>query len=88
MALRAPSLRDPSLGVAIRKGATKYDVSTTDAFKRTLLDAKSIGYLEDGLTGTYLKLLFQRLGIADNVRPSTKACVARRRSPAAKSSWE
>ncbi len=61
------------LGVAIRKGATKYDVSTTDAFKRTLLDAKSIGYLEDGLTGTYLKVLFQRLGIADNVRPKLKS---------------
>lgn len=56
------------LGVAIRKGATKPDIGTTEAFKRTLLDAKSIAYLVDGLTGTYLKVLFQRLGIADSMQ--------------------
>ena len=52
------------LGVAVRKGAVKPDISTTEAFKRTLLAAKSVGYLDDGLTGTYLKGLLQRLGIA------------------------
>jgi molybdate transport system substrate-binding protein len=57
-----------SLGIAIRQGAVKPDVATTDAFKRTLVNAKSIGYLDDGLTGTYLKVLFQRLGIADNIK--------------------
>jgi molybdate transport system substrate-binding protein len=62
-----------ALGVAIRKGAAKHDVSTTEAFKRTLLEAKSIAYLEDGLTGTYLKVLFQRLGIADNMRAKYKS---------------
>lgn len=56
------------LGLAIRKGATKPDISTTEGFKRTLLGAKSIAYLDDGLTGTYLKVLFQRLGIADNMK--------------------
>jgi molybdate transport system substrate-binding protein len=56
------------LGVAIRKGAPKPDISTTEAFKRTMLDAKSIAYLDGGLTGTYLNVLFQRLGIADNMK--------------------
>ncbi len=57
-----------ALGLAIRKGVTKPDISTTEAFKRTLLNAKSIAYLPDGLTGTYLKVLFQRLGIAEGMQ--------------------
>jgi molybdate transport system substrate-binding protein len=61
------------LGVAIRKGATKPDIHTTESFKRTLLNAKSIAYLEDGLTGTYLKVLFQRLGIAENIQSKHKS---------------
>ena len=61
-----------ALGIAIRQGAAKPDVSTTEAFKRTMLEAKSIAYLDDGLTGTYLKVLFQRLGIADNVKSKHK----------------
>jgi molybdate transport system substrate-binding protein len=61
------------LGVAIRKGATKPDIGTTEAFKRTLLNAKSIAYLEDGLTGTYLKVLFQRLGITENIQSKHKS---------------
>ncbi|MEO7727504.1 MAG: molybdate ABC transporter substrate-binding protein [Burkholderiales bacterium] len=56
------------LGLAIRKGAAKPDISTAEGFKRTLLAAKSIGFLDDGLTGTYLKGLLQRLGIAEEVR--------------------
>lgn len=54
--------------MAIRHGAAKPDIATSDAFKRTLLNARSIAYLEDGLTETYLKVLFQCLGIADNMR--------------------
>ena len=47
-------------------------IGTTEGLKRTLLDAKSIAYLEGGLTGTYLKVLFQRLGIADDMKPKYK----------------
>lgn len=54
-----------SIGVAIRKGAPKPDISTADAFKRTLLAAKSIGYVEQGATGGYLKQLFAKLGITE-----------------------
>ena len=61
------------MGLAIRKGTPKPDIGTTETFKRTLLNAKSIGYLEGGLTGTYLKVLFQRLGIADSMQSKHKS---------------
>ena len=56
------------LGLAVRRDAAKPDITTEEGFRRTLLRAKSIGYLDDGLTGTYLKVLFQRLGIADEIK--------------------
>lgn len=59
-------------GVAVKKGAPKPDISTTEAFKRSLLAAKSVGYVEQGATGIYLKGLFQRLGIADELKPRLK----------------
>ena len=56
------------LGVAIRKGAPKPDLSTTEAFKRALVNAKSIGFNERGLTGIYLWGLFERLGVTAAVK--------------------
>jgi molybdate transport system substrate-binding protein len=60
------------IGVAIHKGAPKPDISTTEAFKRTLLDAKSVGFTAAGATGAYLKTLFEKLGIADELKPKLK----------------
>jgi molybdate transport system substrate-binding protein len=60
------------IGVAIRKGAPKPDISTTEAFKRTLLNAKSIGFTAAGATGAYLKALFERLGIDGELEPKLK----------------
>ena len=60
------------IGVAIHKGAPKPDISTTEAFKRTLLNAKSVGFTAAGATGTYLKTLFAKLGIADELKPRLK----------------
>lgn len=60
------------IGVAIRKGAAKPDISTTEAFKRTLLNAKSIGLTAGGATGAYLKTLFEKLGIAEELKPKLK----------------
>src|SRR5262249_16477122 len=60
------------LGIAIRKGAPKPDLGSTEAFKKTLLAAKAISYNERGLTGVYLKALFERLGIADAIKAKFK----------------
>jgi molybdate transport system substrate-binding protein len=60
-----------SLGVTIRKGAPKPDISTPDKFKQAMLDTKSIAYAKGGLTGDYLKGLFERLGIAQQMAAKT-----------------
>ena len=61
-------LANSGAGVAVRKGAPKPDISTVDAFKRALLNAKSVGYVEQGATGIYLKALIPRLGLADGLK--------------------
>jgi molybdate transport system substrate-binding protein len=58
--------------MAVRTGTPKPDISTVDALKRTLLQAKSVGY-SDSASGVYLStVLFQRLGVAEQVRPKSK----------------
>ena len=55
------------IGMVVRAGATTPDIGTVEAFRRTLLAAKSIGYSDSG-SGTYLSTtLFAQLGIADQV---------------------
>ena len=56
------------IGVEVRAGARKPDISSVDAFTRALLEAKSIAYLRSG-SGIYLHDLLERLKIADAVRP-------------------
>ncbi len=56
------------MGVAIRKGAPKPDLGTTQAFKQALLKAQTIAYSEGGLTGIYIKGLLERLGIAEELK--------------------
>lgn len=60
-----------SLGVAIKKGAPKPDLSSAESFKKAMLGAKAIAYTEGGLTGDYLKGLFQRLGITAQMDAKT-----------------
>jgi len=56
------------IGMAVRAGAPKPDIRTVEALTRTLLDAKSIAYSASA-SGVYLSTeLFQRLGIADQVK--------------------
>lgn len=56
-----------SIGMAVRAGAPRPDISSVDALKRTLLQAKSIAY-SASVSGRYLSTeLFQQLGIADQV---------------------
>jgi molybdate transport system substrate-binding protein len=55
------------VGMVVRAGAPKPDIGTVDAFKKTLLSAKSIAYSDSG-SGTYLSTkLFARLGVAEQV---------------------
>jgi molybdate transport system substrate-binding protein len=61
-----------SAGLAVKRGAPKPDIGTTEAFTRALLAAKSICYVEQGATGIYLKGLFERLGIAEQLKGKTK----------------
>lgn len=60
------------LGVAVRKGAPKLDLSTTDAFKRVIVNAKSIGFNAGGLTGIYLWGLFDKLNLTAVVKAKFK----------------
>ena len=60
-------LAHTALGMAVRAGAPKPDISTVDAFKQTLLRAKSVTF-DSSTTGIYLtEKLFPRLGIADEM---------------------
>jgi molybdate transport system substrate-binding protein len=59
------------IGVAVRKGAAKVDLSSGDAVKKALLAAKSIAY-STGPSGVYLANLFARMGIADEIKPKVK----------------
>ena len=62
----APVARS-TIGMAVRAGAPKPDISSVDALRRTLLKARSIGY-SASVSGQYLTTeLYQRLGIADQV---------------------
>jgi len=60
------------IGVAVRKGAARPDISTADAFKHALLNAKSVGFTATGASGAYLKSLFEKLGITEELQPKLK----------------
>jgi molybdate transport system substrate-binding protein len=64
-----------ALGVAIRAGARKPDIGSVEAFKRTLLAARSIGYRDPATgstSGTYAARMIERLGLADELKPKLR----------------
>jgi molybdate transport system substrate-binding protein len=63
------------VGVMVKAGANKPDISTVDAFKKALIDAKSVSFVDPasgGSSGIYIAKLLERLGIADQVKPKEK----------------
>lgn len=64
-------LMKSGVGVGVRAGAPKPDISSSEALKKSVLAAKSIGY-STGPSGVYMVALFERMGIADQVKPKLK----------------
>jgi molybdate transport system substrate-binding protein len=59
-----------NIGVGMRKGAPKPDISSAEAFGRALIAAKKVAYTDPaagGASGTYLAGLLERMGIADKI---------------------
>jgi molybdate transport system substrate-binding protein len=64
-------LAKSGVAAAVPKGGQKFDISSVDALKKTLLTAKSIGY-STGPSGVYVVGLFQKLGVSAEVTPKLK----------------
>jgi molybdate transport system substrate-binding protein len=66
---RAKPIARVGIGVAVHQSARSPDISTVDAFKKTLLAAKSVVYIDPkvGTSGKHVAEILQRLGIAEEV---------------------
>ena len=60
-------LASAGIGACVRAGAPRPDISTVDALKRTLLEAKSLSYSKSGQSGMHMAKVIAQLGIADAV---------------------
>jgi molybdate transport system substrate-binding protein len=63
------------VGVMVKAGANKPDISTVEAFKKALLEAKSVSFIDPasgGSSGIYMEKLIERLGVSDQVKPKEK----------------
>ncbi len=70
----AKALARVGIGVAVRQGAPVPDISTVDAWKQSLLAARAIAYTDPaagGSAGIYLANLFEKMGIAAELKPKT-----------------
>jgi molybdate transport system substrate-binding protein len=64
-------LAKSGVALAVKAGAPKPNIKTVEALKKTILDAKSIGY-STGPSGVYIISLFEKLGVADQVKGKLK----------------
>jgi molybdate transport system substrate-binding protein len=68
-----PDVARVGIGVAVRAGARKPDISTVEALTRTLLEAQAVASIPASATGTQLARVYQRLGIAEAMHTKTRA---------------
>ena len=68
----AVNLARVGLGVAVKQGAPKPDISTVEAFKSTMLNTKAIAYTTAGQSGLHFISVTEKLGIADQVKAKGK----------------
>jgi molybdate transport system substrate-binding protein len=68
-----PDVARVGIGVAVRKGEPKPDISTVEALKQTLLKAQSIASIPATATGEQLSGIYERLGITEEMKAKTKA---------------
>src|SRR5262245_40090837 len=69
------ALAKVGMGVAVKVGAPLPDIKTVEAFKRTLLEAKSVAYINPkagGTTGAFFEQVIDKLGIGSEVRAKAK----------------
>jgi molybdate transport system substrate-binding protein len=67
----AKSLARVGIGVAVKQGAPLPDISEVDPFRKTLLAARAVAYIDPasgGSSGVYLAKLFEKLGIAPQIK--------------------
>jgi molybdate transport system substrate-binding protein len=57
------------IGVAVRTGAAKPDVSSAEAFKRALASAKTIAFSGEGVSGAHFTGMLEKFGIAEETKP-------------------
>jgi molybdate transport system substrate-binding protein len=61
------------LGVGVRKGGPKPDISTPEQFRRFLLDTKAVGHSKEGQSGAHFLEVLSRLGITEEMLPKLRA---------------
>lgn len=62
------------IGVAVKQGTPLPDISTVDAWKQSLLAARAVAYIDPdsgGSSGIYLSKLFEKMGIAEQLKPKS-----------------
>jgi len=65
-------LADSRIGLVVREGAPKPNISSVESLKKTLLDAQSVAY-SDSASGVYIeKELFKKLNVEDQLKPKAK----------------
>ena len=67
-----PAVSTVGLGAAVRAGAPKPDIGSAEAFKQTLLKAKSVALLPESVNGKHFITVFERLGIGEEMKAKIK----------------